>query len=63
MRAITSFTRTSHALRATCVAVTALLGLSLVAVVEQELTAPAPSAVVADSPITGDPDEEWDSRG
>ncbi|MFD3991572.1 hypothetical protein [Streptomyces sp. NPDC058548] len=63
MRAITSTTRTAHTLRTACVAVSALLGLSVLAVAEQQLTAPAPSTVVADGPIVTDPQEEWNSRG
>ncbi|MFB7585995.1 hypothetical protein OG462_07715 [Streptomyces sp. NBC_01077] len=64
MRAITSTTRTAHTLRTACVAATALmLGLSVLAVAEQQLSAPAPSTVVADGPIVTDPQEEWNSRG
>ncbi|MFG3039946.1 hypothetical protein ACGFYZ_23925 [Streptomyces sp. NPDC048330] len=63
MRAITSALQTSHTLRTACVAIAAVLGLSLMAVVEQQVTAPAPSTVVADGPIVTDPHEEWDSRG
>ncbi|MFF3286777.1 hypothetical protein [Streptomyces sp. NPDC003023] len=65
MRAIT-FTshtsHTSHALRTACVAVTALFGLAILAVAEQQVTS-APSTVVADGPIITDPQEEWNSRG
>ncbi|MFF5920299.1 hypothetical protein ACFY8C_18450 [Streptomyces flavochromogenes] len=63
MRAITSTPHTSHALRTVCVAVAAMIGLSLLAVVEQQHTASVPSTVVADGPIVAEPHEEWDSRG
>ncbi|WP_055602444.1 hypothetical protein [Streptomyces aureus] len=68
MRAITSTTRTSTTrtspiLRTACVAVTAVLGLSVLAVAEQQLTAPAPSTVAADGPVVTEAQEEWNSRG
>ncbi|MEK9518765.1 hypothetical protein EAO70_36295 [Streptomyces sp. adm13(2018)] len=62
MRATTSTRPTTRALRTACVAIAAVLGLSLLAVVEQQVTAPVTSTVAAEGPIIDDI-HEWDSRG